>query len=242
MIIIDETRRHAVEMGLVKRDDLGHINSWAAFKNDLTGSGFFAKIHGVRAHGGSALGGLIRKGELTRGIPHVLALATERANLNSRAPDGKTYVWPACSSDYEFPASLWPPGKKPYRDWYGKSGNLFVGTLLAIPPDIDIDKIGIGTSGPTYEIAKALQDYGGYIVDMAGAPLVFYAEPAAAEEIGGVEALKKTGGGSALKLAKLLPYLRIVTNNSPESIGGGGKPRRPPAPPFDPEFLKKEKK
>ena len=210
----------------------GNFNSWLAFKNDLKGSGIYPVIHGVRAYGGSAIGGLIRKGELTNGISHTLALATSMSNLNSKGPGGKTFVWPACSSDYEFPQSLWPPKSKPFRDWYGKSGNLFIGTLLAIPPEIDITTIGVGTSGPTYQIAKALQDFGGYIVDMGEAPLAFYADYQAADELGGAEKLKNHGGGAALEVARLLPFLRVVTNNTPEAIGGGGIPRRSPAPPF----------
>jgi lysophospholipase L1-like esterase len=243
MAIVSENHDSVVELGVVSLYGPGNLNSWLAFQNDLTGSGVYPHIHGVRAYGGSALGGLIRKGELTYGIPHALALATSQFNLNSKAPGGKTYVWPACSSDYEFPQSLWPPGKKPYQDWYGKTGNLHIGTLLAIPPEVNIATIGVGTSGPTYEIARALQDYGGYIVDMGEAPLAWYADYEAADELGGVEKLKaQGGGGAALEVAKLLPYLRVVTNNSPESIGGGGIPRRSPAPPFHPAFLESKKR
>ena len=236
LCVIDERHGSVVEMGLVERQTSGNYSSWAAFKNDLKGSAFYPNIHGVRCHGGSALGGLIRKGELKNGIPHALALATDPKNLNSKAPGGKTYIWPACSSDYEFPGSLWPEGKKPFEDWYGKSSNIYIGSLLIIPADVDISKIGIGDSGPTYQIAKALQDYGAYVVDMAGAPLAFYLEPAASSELGDAETLKTHGGGSNLELDKLLPHIRVVTNSSPESIGGGGVPRRPAAPPFDVEF------
>ena len=238
MAIVSEDHATAVEMGVVNLYGPGNLNSWLAFENDLTGPGVYPHIHGVRAYGGSALGGLIRKGELTNGIPHVLALATSASNLNSNAPGGRTHVWPACSSDYEFPQSLWPPGTKPYQDWYGKTGNLYIGTLLAIPPEVDITTIGVGTSGPSYEIAKALQDYGGYIVDMGEAPLVFFADYEAADELGGAEKLNAHGGGAPLQVAKLLPYVRVVTNNAPESIGGGGVLRRSPAPPFNPIFVK----
>ena len=228
MAVIDESGRVVTEMGLVQRDEYGHVSCWLAFQNDLTGPGFFPRIHGTRAAGTASLGGLIRKGELTGGIRHALAVGTDPSNLNSNAPGGKTFVWPACSSDYEFPQSLWPPNTKPYEDWYGKRGNLFIGSLLAIPPDVDVAQLGFGDSGPMYEIAKAFQDYGGYVVDMAGAPLVLYAEPSAQSELGELNA----GGGAGLRLDEVLPHLRLVANNGPDRIGGGGKPRVPFAPPF----------
>ena len=96
----------------------------------------------------------------------------------------------------------------------------------------------MGSAGPTYEIAKALQDYGGYIVDMGGAPLILFSDEAAADELGGVEEIRKHGGGTGLLMTKVIPHLRVVTNNTPSSLGGGGTPRRPLAPPFDAEFLK----
>ena len=58
-----------------------------------------------------------------------------------------------------------------------------MGSLLAIPPDIDITQIGVGSSGPAFEIARALQDYGAYIVDSTVVNFVFQVEPAAADEI-----------------------------------------------------------
>ena len=39
-------------------------------------------------------------------------------------------------------------------------------------------------------------------------------------------------GQSYSSLRKLVPLLKIVTNNTPQSVGGGGKPRGPLAPPF----------
>jgi len=230
LAVIDETGRYVVELGCTQRNGAGDLSGWLAFRNDLTGMGMFDAIHGTRAYGGSSLGGLIRRGELTGGIRHALAVGTDPTNLNSHAPDGRTFIWPACASDYEFPQSLWPPNTKPYEDWYGKQGNLFVGTLLAIPPEVDVATLGFGDSGPMYEIARAFQDYGGYIVDMAGAPLVLYAEPAAAGELGTLN----EGGGAGLQLDALLPYLRVVGNNAPDRIGGGGTPRRPFAPDFTP--------
>jgi hypothetical protein len=68
-------------------------------------------------------------------------------------------------------------------------------------------------------LARALQDYGAYIVDRAGA-FAFNAEPSA-------ESLLSSMRND---LNKIRAQLRVVTNNGPSSVGGGGTPRVSPAP------------
>lgn len=209
---IDDAHTYVVETWeCVKRPD-GNWEGTVAIKNDLRGPGVFDKYGGARAYGGSAIGGIIRKGELANGIPHALAVGVDGPSFNRNAPGGKTFVWPASSADANS-ATI-----------YGSTGNLYMGSLLAIPPEVDISKIGVGTSGPAFEMAKALQDYGCYIVDRAGGNLVFYAETGAQDEV---------PVDIQTKVALLVLHLKTVTNNSPTSVGGGGVHRRPLAPAFD---------
>lgn len=211
--VIDETRRWVVEMWQARRRPNGDLEASACVRNDLTGPGIYPEWHGARAYGGSALGGLIRKGELRTGIPHALAIAVRRSAMNRNGPGGRPYVWPASTADGEVGSG------------YSASGNLHMGSLLAIPPAVDLRSIGVGDSGPAYEIARALQDYGGYVVDSADWNLILYAEPAAAAEL---------PEGPNEQLAKVIRHLKLVSNNGPQSIGGGGTPRRAFAPPFGP--------
>lgn len=206
--IIDEQHRSVIEMWQAVRSE-GRITAAAVMRNDLTDDGVYGTWHGVRAYGGSAIAGLIRTGELTGGIRHALAIAVEQQSLNRRAADGRGWVWPASSCDN--------------NNAYSSSGNLFMGSLLAIPPTVDLRKLGLGPAA--LELAIALQDYGAYVTDCTGTNLSFYAEPAAAEEAALV------GRGDASRLVALL---QLVANNGPQAVGGGGKPRRAAAPPFAP--------
>ena len=204
--IIDETHSFVNEMYKARRRADGNLEAPFPNKIDLHGSGISDKYMGSCAYGGSCTAGLIRKGELHNGIRHALRMSINSAVLNKNAPDGKPYVWPANMADDGDGNS------------YTGTGNLYMGSLLAIPPDVNIEDIATpGT--PLYELARAFQDYGAYVVDRGH--LNLYVEPQAKEE------------AAELKWNRKLPkYLKVVTNNSPNSIGGGGTPRRPLAPPF----------
>ena len=78
------------------------------------------------------------------------------------------YVWPATEQDYDSP---WTYG-----------GALPMGSLVAIPRSVDITQLGLNPQ--TLAIARALQDYGGYIVDRAGdGTVALYAEPGVPEQL-----------------------------------------------------------
>jgi hypothetical protein len=219
--IIDETHSFVVEMIGAVKDSKGKITAtWGAVKNDLRDAGVYdAPYHGTRAYGGSAIAGLIRQGELTHGIHHALAAAIEPKAHNRNCPGGKDFVWPASSADGDASTA------------YGVTGNLYMGTLLAIPPTVDLTKLGL--AGPDMILARAMQDYGVYIVDSGGCNLQLFAEPRAEKEVAQIKV--ESGGQSYCSLRKLVPLLKIVTNNGPQSIGGGGKPRCPLAPPLEKE-------
>ncbi|MEB2320556.1 MAG: hypothetical protein OZ935_18080, partial [Pseudomonadota bacterium] len=101
-------------------------------------------------YGGSQLGGLIRKGEITQGpIEHAIAVALPARYLGGRA------VWPATSDDQS-------------SDY---AGVIPMGTRFAIPPDINLDSLGL--SPAHLRLAKALQKYGLIVVDKSGSPCMY---------------------------------------------------------------------
>lgn len=174
----------------------GGFNStwWAPI--DLYGSGMG---RGTRASHMALLGGLIRQADIDQGaIKHALVTAVDFTQLKHG------YVWPADSED--------SAGSARY------SGEIPMGSLFAIPPDVDITKLGLGPEGTI--LARTLQDYGTYIghaggtVNLSMEPTSSPAFEAAIEEPWRI----------------LRNLLRMVTNNSAEAIAGGGTPRVPALP------------
>ena len=87
-----------------------------------------------------------------------------------------------------------------------------------------------GLPDRTWPSPERLQDYGAYIVDSGGCNFQLFAEPKAKDEAAQIKV--EPSGQSYYSLRKLVPFLRIVTNNGPQSVGGGGTPRRPLGAPF----------
>lgn len=109
------------------------------------------------AQGGSSLssvGGAIRVGELVPGgsINHAVKVILDGANF-SRINNG--YRWPAFRAD-----SCW-------SSCYGAQANpeVRMGSLLALPPDFDINSL---ETEPARILARAARNYGFYIVDGVG--------------------------------------------------------------------------
>jgi len=181
----------------------------------------------------SAIGGTIRKGELTGSdrIRHVLKIELWEKYLNY-TPGSSTpgYRWPADRADSAAPSI-----------YKGKDPQLVMGSLLAIPPNVTEDSLGLTTPAGK-KLFHALQDYGGYQVDATGADTF-----ALAVEQGVEDEFKAAYGydfsASATSnnpfyqdFMKLFQALNIITNNSPNSVGGGGKRRAPLASPFADEI------
>jgi hypothetical protein len=103
----------------------------------------------------SAIGGTIRLGELLPGsvIKHALKVNIYAAKYLAYNATHKGFRWPATQSD-GYAADV-------YR---GKVEATRMGSLLALPPSIDINNMSLETE-PDKIIAKAFQDYGAYIVD-----------------------------------------------------------------------------
>ncbi len=209
MYVVDPTKRSVLEMIAVKRGADGSITAARAFKVDLYGTGMHmtdGRFPGIRAMDASGMGGLIRAWELNAGrIPHAMTFMLPYTRLK-HGP-----VWPSAREDY------WG-----FRDY---KGNVAIGSLIAIPPTVNLTKLGLTPSG--LALARALQDYGAYCDDSAGSSGIVISAEGAAEGMSELRDMRAD-------FPKIHPYLRLVTNNTAATPGGGGVPRRAPAAPLIP--------
>ncbi|WP_343913314.1 carbohydrate-binding domain-containing protein [Aquimarina litoralis] len=191
-------------------------------------------VKGVRGQGAtkmSALGGTIRLGELTGKKPlrHVIKInpwAAKYCHYSSKIPG---YKWPATKADNY-------AGNSSHPQAYNKKADpdIVMGSLFAIPPNLKPQDINIKTE-PGKILFKALQDYGMYFTENAAWDAWnIIAEEGVQEEVEhkyNID-LASTNGIWKDEVNKLMRALHVITNNSPNSIGGGGIPRRTLAPDF----------
>jgi len=198
---------HAVAyelFGARRRND--DIEASLCIPNDLRGAGVPPSGCGQTFSGLPLVAGIIREGELERGISHALAAAALHAGLSRRGPAGQPFVWPARHMPIE--------SKK--IEMLGATGNVCYGTLLAIPRDVDITQLGVGNSGPAFEIARALQTYGAYVThsypaapaqnDWVQPHMQFFAELPEGTDFQKL----------AAEVSKLARHLKVVASNGPE--------------------------
>lgn len=189
--VVQPDRLLAYDTFKMEKQSSTRWSAQVAFPVDLRGSGIG---QGTRAAGVPAMAGLIRGPELQqRSIRHALAMAIPGDMLKSG------YVWPASAQDSDAASSY--------------TGAIPMGTLFALPPSVDVDKLGLSPEGAA--LAHALQDYGAYVVDRAGT-VALYCELACDDQ--GYERVREAW-------RVLHPQLRAVTNSSSTSVGGGGTPR-----------------
>jgi hypothetical protein len=125
---------------------------WYKANEDLLGTG----ISG--AHGGSmlsSLGGVIRLGELVPGgtIRHAMKVNLLGAADYYNGSGG--FRWPATTADGCAPGC-----------YGGSVPALRMGSLLALPPSVDVNSMGLETDAAKI-LAHGFQDYGAYTVDDA---------------------------------------------------------------------------
>jgi len=192
-----------------------------AFSN-ITSSGLGPKA-GIRASGLSSLGGLIRKWEVEPSDPNYTDGVIRHALAISVAPDMLQYTGGSVGSDAQGYGTehgyVWPATSQDGGSQSNYKGNLPMGSLLVIPKSVDLNSLGLDAQ--TMKIAKAMQDYGGYVVDSAGS-FSWYAEPT----LTGSKFQTSVAGAPdwAAGLRKIRSALVVVTNNGPNSVGGGGTP------------------
>jgi hypothetical protein len=166
---------------------------------DLQGDGSGWQ-NGRRASMVPAIAGLIRTGEVKQGnIPHALAATLSPTILTEEA------AWPA----YAFDTNS------------GYTGTLPMGSLMAIPPSVNLSTLGLTASGLI--VATAAQNYGVYIVDRGGTGGITFQ----------VQYEDNDATFSNNDATIIAQQLQQVTNNSQTTPGGGGTEfRAPAAPPF----------
>jgi hypothetical protein len=168
---------------------------------------------------GEALGGygwgagVIRAWELQAGtINHVLRYALPTSLTKAGTTWTSGLAWPAMRSDYSGPNGLY-------------TGHVLYGTTIGLPGGLNINSMGLTPSG--LALAAALQNYGAIQRDTGGTGgLTFYAEQST-ENMSQLADMRND-------LAKIVPHLEIIRNNSPTSVQGGGTRRKPLLPGLDP--------
>ena len=148
-------------------------------KTDLRGTGADG---GARASGTSIFWGVVLASDLASGrIDHTLAMGVPNSVLQAGE------VWPARLQDSDAATAY--------------TGVVPMGTLFAIPPSVDIARLGLSAEGLV--LARALQQYGAYVM-IRSSSVALYAEKAA--DPSQVSALRAPW-------RQLRPLLRAVTDN-----------------------------
>ncbi|MEM9456548.1 MAG: hypothetical protein AAGF11_20390 [Myxococcota bacterium] len=191
---------------------------------------------GQGASGMSALGGTIRLGELTgdRPLRHAIKLNPYADKYCHYSDEVQGFRWPARSADHY--AS--DPGRYA-PELFGRQSDprLVMGTLLAIPPHVELDTLGLETEVGR-RLFAVMQDYGAYFTeDAAWDAWDLIAERGVEQEVEARYGHGLSGRGDATPYARdlnrIVPLLAIVDNTGASTIGGGGTPRAPLAPPLD---------
>lgn len=196
----------------------------------LTGAGTYG------AHFGSFLsgmGGHLRPGELTGSAPIRHALAINlwgKANLYydrglspaSGQLRGAGYRWPALQADSYAGQS---------DGYHGSNPATVMGALLTLPVGVTAESLGI-TSSVGRKLFDAFRDYGAYVVDDS----YWDSVDLGMDDVAMAEFQSATGrefgsGPERGDVQRIIAALHVVDNNGPSSIGGGGTPRAPLAPP-----------
>ena len=213
-ILIDPDHRYGYEVWLGEARGDGYHATYLV-RTDLRGSGISlvdGQSQGIRAFGGSLAGGLIRCRELANGdIPHALAVLLSNDQLRKGSTMFKQKVWPASFTD--------DGGRNGY------AGEVPMGALLAIPADVDIEKLPLTREGKV--LARAYQRFGGYVVDrtiktMTLATLEQGCDKTAIDHL---FADRRT----------IRDRLVRVLNNTPRHVGGPGERIAPAPPPLTPK-------
>ncbi|MHA7287353.1 hypothetical protein ACX80I_13830 [Arthrobacter sp. MDT3-44] len=207
--VIQPDGRYMVEGWVMKKVDDTHWTAGFAGMTDLTTDG---RAFGARASGISQIHGQIRAEEVRDGrINHALSIGIDNDQLKhaTHVENGQTRngVWPARSEDGDGTTSY--------------TGSIPMGSMFAIPASVDIRKLGLTPDGLV--VARALQDYGSYVLIRSGTTNLT-AEPTA-------EALYPAKVQNIRSdWAKIRPHLRYVTNSNADTVAGGGVRRVAPLP------------
>lgn len=205
---------------------------------DIYGDGLYG------AHGGSglsAIGGALRVGELTPNsgpIRHALKINLCAEKNIYYDDETKGFRWPAVAADAGAAESYYT------QRTYPASKECRMGALLALPAWMNLDSLNFETE-PGRILARAFQDYGAYVVDATGwdvhAIITEWGPDGRVRD-----EFEKNWGFSMVEFSEESPWkrdvdkifanLHVVVNNTEKTIGGGGTPRQPLAPPLEIKF------
>lgn len=201
---------------------------------DIYGDGYYG-AHG--ASGLSAIGGALRLGELTPTsgpIRHALKVNIYAKKNVYYDPETKGYRWPAKSADG------YAAGNYYTQRTLETVKACRMGALLALPAKMNLDSLGFETR-PARILAQTFQHYGAYLVDDTAWD-VYAIMTEWSPEGRFDDEFKKNWGFSMKEKDKNTPWARdmdriflnlhVVDNNSAATVGGGGQPIAPLAPPF----------
>ncbi|HLN73582.1 MAG: hypothetical protein ACM3O8_15965 [Methylococcaceae bacterium] len=201
---------------------------------DIYGDGYYG------AHGGSglsAIGGTLRLGELTPTsgpIRHALKVNIFAKKNVYYDKETQGYRWPAKAADG------YAEGNYYTQRTLETVKACRMGALLALPASMKLDSLGLETR-PARILAEAFQHYGAYLVDDTAWDV--YAIMTEWSPQGRFDDEFKKDWGFSMKASdknspwardmdRLFMNLHVVDNNSATSVGGGGQPLVPLAPPF----------
>ncbi|HEX9566748.1 MAG TPA: hypothetical protein VGA48_04045 [Thermoplasmata archaeon] len=215
---------------------------WSQHNEDLFGTG------NSGAHGGSmlsSLGGVIRLGELVPGGTIRHALKVNLFGRDNYYTGFGSFRWPATTADGCAPGC-----------YGGSVPALRMGSLLALPPSIDVNSMGLETDAAKI-LAHTFQDYGAYTVDDAAWSV--YAVATEYSPSGKVDDEFTTAWGFPISPAsrdvpwardmdRIFGALNVVDNwdaatwqtvsaSNGTQGAGGGTPRVPWAPEFGPDTV-----
>ena len=159
--------------------------------------------------------GTIRDWELTAGvIQHTLRFACSDSAIKAPGTDWITNIpWPDHHSDYNV---------------QNYTGQLLYGSTIGIPASVNLAILGLSQGGLIF--AKGLQQYGAIMRDAGGTNQVtFYAEP-----ISDSNANATLLNQMRNDMGKIVPQLRVLLNQGPTSVNGGGTPLVALPPTLDP--------
>lgn len=179
----------------------------------------------------SSLGGTLRVGELRPGgapVRHTLKLSVSAENLMACSDPADCYRWPAVRGDASAP-----------NEYTGELPELTMGSLLALPPTVTVEDLALETE-PGRMLAQVLADYGGYVSNQTGASIYALSVETGPDgdfmdqfqQDWGLSFEADAGTPWTNDVVKIFQELRVVTNNTLESVGGGGLPVVPLAPPL----------
>ena len=190
--------------------------------HDIYGDG----VPAVGGHGGSGLsgvGGSVRVWEAQSDAPITHAIKGLISDRYLSASNGG-YRWPAHNADSGYAGR-----------YVGSIPDLRMGSLMALDVSVNINNLGLTTDFGR-RLAWTIQNYGMYVVDelygTSWDPITLTVEYGVNEALGARYGSSLEGGSIANDLARIFAQLSVVSNNGSSSVGGGGTPRQPLAPPI----------